>query len=138
MGLFDWVKRKIKGKEERRKKDDVRKKSKAKTRGTAKKMDVEAERTVDTDMPTSIEGAPQEKEQEIVRLVAEYERLVERREKLQTERGQLTKKLDQGEVSPTEFRKQLMSKIQEASNVSDKIKRTSARLTQLGYRGVLH
>jgi len=138
MGLFDWVKRKVRGKEEKPKKGDVRKKPKKATE--AERVDAakaEIERGA-TDMPTSAEGVPEKHQDEVVSLVAKYERLVKRREELQAERGELTEKLDRGELSPTEFRKNLMSKIQEASTVSDKIKRTSSRLTQLGYRGVLH
>jgi len=138
MGLFDWVKRKLRGKEEKPKKGDVR--TKAKKATEAKTVDAakaEIERKA-TDMPTSTEGVSEEHGDEVISLVAEYERLVKRREQLQAERGELTEKLDRGEISPTDFRKKLMSKIQEASTVSDKIKRTSSKLTQLGYRGVLH
>ena len=79
-----------------------------------------------------------DKQNEIVTLVAEYERLSARREELQEERRELTARLDRGELTPIEFRKQLMEKIQEAAQVSENLKDTSAKLTALGYRGVLH
>lgn len=78
------------------------------------------------------------KDADIVAFVAEYERLIKRREELQIERGQLTEKLDNGELDANEFRKQLMSRIQEASQVSENLRSISAKLTALGYRGVLH
>ena len=73
-----------------------------------------------------------------VNLVAEYERLIQRKEMLLAERGILTARLDRGEIEADDFRKELMSKIQEAAEVSDKLRVTSAKLTSLGYRGVLH
>jgi len=86
------------------------------------------------DGETDTEGTSQD----IVNLVAEYERLVKRREELQVERGELTTKLDSGELDANEFRRQLMSRIQEAAQVSESLRLTSAKLTALGYRGVLH
>ena len=70
-------------------------------------------------------------------LVAEYERLVRRRDELQRERSQLTIRLDNGELSPIEFRKELMARIQEAASVAERIKEVSSRLIALGYRGIL-
>lgn len=87
--------------------------------------------------PTPISELSPEVQDEIVDLVARYERLVARREELQQERSDLTTKLDRGELTPIEFRKQLMAKIQEAAQVSENLRVTAARLTALGYRGVL-
>lgn len=75
---------------------------------------------------------------DLVNLVAEYERLVRRREELQIERRELTIKLDNGELDADEFRQQLMDKIQEAAQVSESLRVVSTKLTSLGYRGVLH
>lgn len=74
----------------------------------------------------------------ITDLVAEYERLVKRRADLQVERGELTAKLDNGEITAIEFRKLLMKKIREAAQVAENLKTVSSRLIELGYRGVLH
>lgn len=71
-------------------------------------------------------------------LLGEYYNLVERRETLSVERKDLTKKLEKGEIEATEFRKELMSRIQEAAKVSETLRETTAKLTQLGYRGTLH
>ncbi|MGY5852314.1 MAG: hypothetical protein RTU92_01965 [Candidatus Thorarchaeota archaeon] len=88
--------------------------------------------------PPDLDRMTPEAQGEIVTLVAEYERLVARREELQVERGQLTAQLDRGDLTAIEFRKQLMVKIQEAAQVSETLKETSGKLTALGYRGVLH
>ena len=71
-------------------------------------------------------------------LLGKYYNLVERRETLSVEREDLTKKLEKGEIEATEFRKELMSRIQEAAKVSETLRETSAKLTQLGYRGTLY
>ncbi|MHA1769292.1 MAG: hypothetical protein ACTSV3_05510 [Candidatus Thorarchaeota archaeon] len=75
---------------------------------------------------------------DVVDLVADYERLIQRRDELLTERSELTRRLDMGEIEPDEFRKELMARIQEAASVSDKLRTISARLSAMGYRGVLH
>ena len=75
---------------------------------------------------------------DVVSLVAEYERLIQRREELQVERRELTATLDRGEIDPDEFRKELMNRIQEASTVSETLRVSAIKLTTLGYRGVLH
>lgn len=85
-----------------------------------------------------VEALPPEQQSELVDLVAEYERLYQRREELQNERSDLTSRLDNGELTALEFRKELMNRIQEAASVSDKLKETAAKLTAMGYRGVLH
>ncbi len=96
------------------------------------------------DKPDSGRGAPSveslddEEKSELVFLVAEYERLKRKRQVLQDDRAKLTERLDRGELSTTEFRKELMSKIQEASRVSEKLNNTTSKLTALGYRGILH
>ncbi|MGV9168693.1 MAG: hypothetical protein ACOC38_02000 [Promethearchaeia archaeon] len=131
MGILDWLKRKLKRTEKKPEKGEIQKKSK-----TAKPEKVESKKAA-TDFPSSTEGVSVERREQVESLVVEYERLVERRQQLQAERGKLTEKLERGELSSTEFRKTLMSKIQEASTVSDKIKKTSSKLTELGYRGVL-
>ena len=74
----------------------------------------------------------------ITSLLGKYDGLVQRREELQIEREDLTQKLEDGELEATEFRKELMARIQEAAQVSETLRETSVRLTQLGYRGTLH
>ena len=86
----------------------------------------------------AVESLPAETQVELKGLVAEYERLYQRREELQVERSELTNRLDKGELTAIEFRKELMSRIQEAASVSDELKDTAAKLTAMGYRGVLH
>jgi len=71
-------------------------------------------------------------------LLAEYDKLVERRESLSVERENLTLRLEKGEIEATEFRKELMLRIQEAAKVSESLRETTARLSELGYRGTLH
>ncbi|TFH09793.1 MAG: hypothetical protein E4H14_03770 [Candidatus Thorarchaeota archaeon] len=73
--------------------------------------------------------------EDVEALVAKYERLVQRREELQTERQRFTALLDRGEIDSDEFRKELMDRIQEAATVSENIRVTATRLTALGYRG---
>lgn len=73
-----------------------------------------------------------------VNLVAEYERLIQRRESLQVEREELTAKLDRGEIEPGAFRKELMNKIQEAATISENLRVTAIKLTSQGFRGVQH
>jgi len=68
-------------------------------------------------------------------LIAEYERLVQRREELQAERQEITATLDRGELDPDEFRRELMNRIQEAATVSENLRITATKLTKLGYRG---
>jgi hypothetical protein len=70
-------------------------------------------------------------------LIAEYESLVLRREELQAERRELNARLDRGELNPEEFRTHLMDRIQEAAQVTEKLRYTSAKLISLGYRGTL-
>jgi predicted transcriptional regulator len=69
-------------------------------------------------------------------LIAEYERLTLRREELQAERRELNERLDRGELSPDEFRTHLMDRIQEAAQVTENLRYTSAKLISLGYRGL--
>ncbi|MFX1439791.1 MAG: hypothetical protein ACFFFD_06035 [Promethearchaeota archaeon] len=83
----------------------------------------------DTIMPANLES--------IKTLLGEYSDLVERREALSVERENLTLRLERGEIEATEFRKELMSRIQEAARVSESLRETSARLSELGYRGAL-
>jgi hypothetical protein len=71
-------------------------------------------------------------------LLGEYDNLVKKREELTAEREELTKKLERGEIEATQFRKELMLRIQEAAKVSEDLQTTTARLAQLGYRGTLH
>ena len=92
---------------------------------------VEPAKAFATEMAPKAEG-------EVESLVAEYERLVKRRAELQVERGQLIQRLDNEEMEAKEFRSLLMGKIQEAAQVADDLKTTAAKLTELGYRGVLH
>jgi hypothetical protein len=69
-------------------------------------------------------------------LIVEYERLILRREELQAERKELNDRLDRGELSPDEFRTHLMDRIQEAAQVTESLRYTSAKLISLGYRGL--
>jgi regulator of replication initiation timing len=80
-------------------------------------------------MPSNLES--------IKALLGEYANLVERRESLSVERENLTSRLERREIEATEFRKELMSRIQEAAKVSESLRVTSARLSELGYRGIL-
>ncbi|MCF2136761.1 MAG: hypothetical protein K9W43_05900 [Candidatus Thorarchaeota archaeon] len=121
MGLFDsWRRRK---------------------RGTHERSQVRAREILVSDsVPTKapvVAELPPESQEEVVKLVAEYERLVRRRDELQTERSQLTVRLDSGELTAIEFRKELMSRIQEAAQVAERLKQVSSRLIELGYRGIL-
>lgn len=68
-------------------------------------------------------------------LIAEYEQLVQRKEKLMVDRSELTEKLTRDEISADDFRKALMKTIQEAATVSEKIRNTASTLTSLGFRG---
>ena len=123
MGLFDrW-----------RRKEPEKKVGQTRIRGA----EIVRTDSVPSVAPEAVDLSPAEQD-EIVTLVAEYERLSKRRVELQEERGALTNRLDSGELSATEFRKLLMEKIQEAAQVSESLKTTSSRLTALGYRGVLH
>ena len=70
-------------------------------------------------------------------LLGEYNRLAERRDVLSVEREELTSKLERGEIEATQFRKELMLRIQEASRVSESLRETTAKLSELGYRGTL-
>ena len=74
--------------------------------------------------------------EEVKNLLTEYNRLLVRKAELQQERGALTGRLDSGEISPDDFRKELMDIIQEAATVSDKIRETGVKLTSLGHRGL--
>ncbi len=120
MGLFDSWRRRGKKRQERT---------------TVRAREILVSDGVTTPTPAMV--VPPEAEEEVVKLVAEYERLVRRRDELQEERGQLTLRLDSGELTAIEFRKELMSRIQEAAQVAERIKQVSSRLIELGYRGVL-
>jgi hypothetical protein len=117
MGLFDGWRRKQKKKATVQLKEPVKPKTEVSSSG-----DVESKA----------------ESEDVVSLVAEYERLVQRREELQVERRELTATLDRGEIDPDEFRKELMNRIQEAATVSENLRATATKLTTLGYRGVLH
>ena len=117
MGLFDSWRRKRKSK------------------ATVQLQEPEKPKSVQDD---TVETSVKDEAEDLVDLVAEYERLVKRREELQVERGELTAKLDHDEINPDDFRKELMSKIQEAATVSENLRIAAAKLTSQGYRGVLH
>ena len=74
----------------------------------------------------------------ITSLLGKYDSLVERREALSVERKDLTVRLEEGKLKAIEFRKELMSRIQEAALVSENLRETTAKLAHLGYRGILH
>jgi len=74
---------------------------------------------------------------EVNGLVAEYEHMVERRKALQTEKDELTARMDKGEITAQQWRRQLMASTQEAAQLSEKIRVISARLRWLGYSGLL-
>jgi len=73
----------------------------------------------------------------IASLLGKYYSLVERRDALSVERKDLTTKLEDGKLNATEFRKELMARIQEAAQVSETLRDMIAKLSQLGYRGTL-
>jgi len=88
----------------------------------------------------SVEGEDSENSMEseqvdTASLIAEYEQLVQRKEKLMVDRSELTEKLTRDEISADDFRKALMKTIQEAATVSEKIRNTASTLTSLGFRG---
>jgi regulator of replication initiation timing len=115
MGLFDrW----------RRKKKPMTTIQHKKT----KSIKLEQVMTPETDVDVSSE--------DVSVLVAEYEKLVQRREQLQVERRELTATLERGEMDHDDFRKEMMNRIQEASAVSEKLLVTGSKLTSLGYRGI--
>jgi cell division septum initiation protein DivIVA len=70
-------------------------------------------------------------------LLAEYERLIQRREALRTEGNELMARLDKGEITAQEWRKSLMARTQEASQISEKLRIMTSRLRFLGYNGLL-
>ncbi|MHA1934409.1 MAG: hypothetical protein ACW97A_03925 [Candidatus Thorarchaeota archaeon] len=84
----------------------------------------------DTLLPSNLES--------IKSLLGEYDSLVERRESLSVERENLTLRLERGEIEATAFRRELMSRIQEAAKVSESLREMIARLSELGYRGTLY
>jgi C4-dicarboxylate-specific signal transduction histidine kinase len=93
---------------------------------------------IGTESETSAEVHITEGESETISsLLKRHEDLVQRREELQKEREKLTRKLDEGKLDTTEFRKELMARIQEAAQVSENLRETQIELTQLGYRGTL-
>ena len=69
-------------------------------------------------------------------LLTEYRRLVQRREALTAERAELTTRLDRGEITTAQFHKELRAKIQEAARVSENLKATATRLSELGHSGL--
>jgi LPS O-antigen subunit length determinant protein (WzzB/FepE family) len=88
--------------------------------------EVAADESIKSDQPETITS-----------LLGKYYNLVERREALKVERKDLTTKLEAGKIKATEFRKELMARIQEAARVSETLREMIAKLTQLGYRGTL-
>ncbi|MHA2601001.1 MAG: hypothetical protein AM324_002585 [Candidatus Thorarchaeota archaeon SMTZ1-83] len=70
---------------------------------------------------------------EVEALLAEHHRLLQRREDLQKERTELTMRLDSGELGATEFRRLLMTMIQEASQISESLRDNASKLTSLGH-----
>ncbi|TXT56043.1 MAG: hypothetical protein BAJATHORv1_30427 [Candidatus Thorarchaeota archaeon] len=120
MGLFDRWRRK----EKKEKKTVVR---------GREIMRVEAPER--TPKKSEVEQTPESKEK-ITQLIAEYQRLVARREELQRERSELTRRLDSGELTAIQFRKELMNRIQEAAKITDGIRETSSQLIALGHPGV--
>jgi SMC interacting uncharacterized protein involved in chromosome segregation len=118
MGLFDgW----------RRKKSKQKPVLESKSR---EKKDISDLTPTDTIEPKNLDS--------IKSLLEDYNNLVERRESLSIEREELTKKLERGEIEASEFRKELMSRIQDAAQVSEKLRETTVKLSGLGYRGTLH
>ncbi len=71
-------------------------------------------------------------------LLIHYNEQATRREELQHERNKLTERLDTGEISAIDFRKELMRIIQEAAAVNDQLKDTEGKLISLGYSGSFH
>jgi predicted nucleic acid-binding Zn-ribbon protein len=77
---------------------------------------------------------PQAGKADVSELLQKRAQLYERREALQQERETLTTQLDNGELSASEFRKELMARIQEASQVSESIREIEGRLSAQGHR----
>lgn len=73
---------------------------------------------------------------EVTSLLAEYDRLVQKREALRVERDELMARLDRGEITAQEWRKNLMARTQEAAQISEKLRITIARLKFIGYTGL--
>jgi predicted nucleic acid-binding Zn-ribbon protein len=86
--------------------------------------------------PATIEVPKPAAKSEMNSLLAEYQRLVQRREALTTERTELTTRLDRGELTAAQFHKELRARIQEAAQVSENLRATAARLSELGYTGL--
>ena len=103
-----------------------------------KKLKAEAKSSKPSVKPRKPVKMTEDGKQDMDVLLAEHEKLTLRREELQSEREVLTKRLDGGELTALEFRKELMSRIQEASSVSDQLKDIAASLISMGYRGALH
>jgi hypothetical protein len=121
LGLFDRWRR---GKKDEKAKKAIRGREIYQPTGTAK---------VDR---KSVEELGPVEAGEVSKLLAEANQLIQRREELQTERGALLKRLDKGELTAIEFRKELMARIQEGAQVSEDLRKISSRLTQLGHPGV--
>ncbi len=90
----------------------------------------------ETSESAPVEVTPDQQAQD-ASLFEDYQKLHQRREQLQTERAELTTRLDNGELNAKEFRKELMSRIQEAAAVADELKEVTAKLSALGYHGLL-
>ena len=73
---------------------------------------------------------------EVSKLLSEANQLIQRRKELQIERSNLLTRLDSGEISGIEFRKELRACIQESAQLSEDLRRISSRLIQLGHPGV--
>ncbi len=87
--------------------------------------------------PKESEVAPKKEEvtssEEIDTLLKQYQELIKKRDALIKDRQELTEKLDRGEVTPTEFRKILIEKIKENTQISMQIRDISAKLAKLGH-----
>ncbi|MFQ5832614.1 MAG: hypothetical protein ACE5H4_07930 [Candidatus Thorarchaeota archaeon] len=119
MGIFDRWRRKKKPEEKSR----VRAREIMTSKGPV---------PITSPRPT-LEALGPEDSSEVNALLSERRDLLQRRRELQQKRTDLTARLDNGELEPSEFRKQLMSMIQEASQVSDNLRDNASKLNALGH-----
>ncbi|UCE10327.1 MAG: hypothetical protein JSW61_15370 [Candidatus Thorarchaeota archaeon] len=83
------------------------------------------------------EGKTTRSQSKMYSLVNEFEELEKRREEILLERDELARRLDAGEITAIEYRKQLMMKMQEAAQVTERMKALASKLEGMGYKGVL-
>ena len=87
--------------------------------------------------PVSLEVVQSESRTELVEQLTLYQRLKKSHRELISNKESLTMRMDRGEITGAQFRKELMACLLEAARIHDTIKKTAAHLVQLGYRGIL-